>query len=284
MRKLIALLSIGVGLLLTVALAVLAGAGCTTATIKEGKAPTDLILATTTSTQDTGLLDDLLPKFEKKYNVKVKTIAVGSGEAIAMGERGDADVLLVHSRKAEDEFMAKGYGSLRKDVMYNDFAIIGPSSDPAGIKGKSPTQAFAAIAAKAAPFISRGDNSGTHNKEKSVWEKAGIKPAGDWYVLTGQGMGESVRIANEKQAYILIDRGTYLSLKKTLKLVVLVEGEKDLLNPYGVIVVNPNKFPRVNNADATRFANWITSAEVQKLIGEFGRTKYGQALFVPSAK
>jgi tungstate transport system substrate-binding protein len=168
--------------------------------------------------------------------------------------------------------------------MYNDFLIVGPLDDPAGTKEQSPSKAFAAIAAKGAPFVSRGDNSGTHKKELSIWEKAGIEPSGDWYISAGQGMGESTRIANEKQAYILIDRGTYLSLKKTLKLVVLVEGQKELFNLYGVIVVDKAKFPRVNSKDAVKFASWITSPEIQKMIGEFGKKKYGQALFVPNAK
>jgi len=261
--------------------------GCTTKKEVKKEKPkppaTNMILATTTSTQDTGLLDEILPEFEEKYNVKVKTIAVGTGEAIAMGQKGDADVLLVHSRKSEDEFMAAGYGSVRKDVMYNDFVLIGPENDPAKTKGQSPTAAFKAIADSGSLFVSRGDDSGTHKKEKTIWEKAGIKPAGDSYISTGQGMGESARVANEKQAYLLIDRGTYLSLKKTLKLVILVEGQKELLNPYGVIIVNPEKFPKVNSKDATKFVDWITSPDVQKMIGDYGKKKYGQALFTPSA-
>jgi len=259
--------------------------GCTkTVTKTETKpAATNLILATTTSTADTGLLDYLLPMFEKKYNVKVKPIAVGTGEAIAMGQRGEADVLLVHSRTNEDKFMAEGYGSIRKDVMYNDFVLIGPKSDPAKAKGQGPAKAFAAIAAAQANFVSRGDNSGTHNKEKSIWTKAAVTPAGAWYIVTGQGMGESTKIAEEKQAYILIDRGTYLALKKTLTLEIIVEGQKELFNPYGVIVVNKAKFSKVNEVDAKKFVDWITSADVQKLIGEFGVKKYGQALFTPSA-
>lgn len=262
----------------------LVGCNNSSSTTTETKAkPTNLILATTTSTADTGLLDYLLPMFQKKYNVKVKTIAVGTGEAIAMGERGEADVLLVHSRAKEDAFMAAGNGAVRREVMYNDFVVIGPAGDPAGIKGKPVVDAFKAIAAKQSPFVNRGDASGTDAKEKGIWTKAAITPSGDWYVITGQGMGESTRIAEEKQAYILIDRGTYLSLKKTLSLVILVEGEKDLFNPYGVIVVSKEKFPKVNATDASRFANWITSEDVQKLIGEFGKDKYGQALFTPNA-
>lgn len=247
------------------------------------KPPTNMILATTTSTADTGLLDYLLPIFEKKYNVKVKPIAVGTGEAIAMGERGEADVLLVHSRAKEDAFMAAGFGSLRKDVMYNDFVLLGPKNDPAGAKGQGPAKAFAAIAAAQAPFINRGDASGTDTKEKSIWTKAGIAPSGAWYIVTGQGMGESLKVAEEKQAYILADRGTYLAQKKNLTLEIIVEGQKELLNPYGVIIVSKVKWPRVNEVDAKKFVDWITSPDVQKLIGEFGKKKYGQALFTPSA-
>ncbi len=266
--------------------AIIAGVlGCQTKTetkvVKKLPPPTNLILATTTSTADTGLLDYLLPIFEKKYNVKVKPVAVGSGEAIAMGQRGEADVLLVHSRKDEDKFMADGYGSLRHDVMYNDFILIGPKSDPAAIKGQKPAPAFQGIANKLSPFVSRGDNSGTYKKELALWAAAGIKPAGDWYIITGQGMGESLKIANEKQAYILSDRGTYLATKKSLSLVILVEKDPLLLNPYGVIVGSKAKFDKVNDVDARAFAKWIVSPEVQKLIGDFGKKKYGQALFVP---
>lgn len=270
----------------SVALAALVtGCQTTTSTTVTNKLPpvTNMILATTTSTADTGLLDYLLPIFDKKYNIKTKPIAVGSGEAIAMGQRGETDVLLVHSRAAEDKFMADGYGSLRKDVMYNDFVLIGPKTDPAAIKGLSPTAAVTAIAAVQSLFVTRGDNSGTYNKEVSLWTKANITPAGAWYVNIGQGMGEATKIANEKQAYILIDRGTFLSLKKSISLVILVEGQKELFNPYGVIIVNKAKFAKVNEVDAKKFVDWITSPGVQKLIGAFGRDKYGQALFTPSA-
>ncbi len=262
--------------------------GCTAKTetkkvTEKRPAATSLIVATTTSTADTGLLDYLLPIFDKKYNIKTKPIAVGTGEAIAMGQRGEADVLLVHARAKEDKFMADGFGSLRKDVMYNDFLIIGPAGDPAGIKGLSPDRAFAAIAAAQAPFVTRGDNSGTYTKELSIWTKTALTPAGDWYVNVGQGMGEATKIANEKQAYILIDRGTFLSLQKSISLGILVEGQKDLFNPYGVIIVNKAKFAKVNEVDAKKFVDWITLPEVQKLIGKFGKAKYGQALFTPSA-
>lgn len=281
--------TMSVFVILIAAIVLAAGlSGCATKTetkkvVKKLPPATNMILATTTSTADTGLLDYLLPIFYKKYNVKTKPIAVGTGEAIAMGTRGEADVLLVHARAKEDKFMADGFGSIRKDVMYNDFVLIGPAGDPAGAKTLDPAKAFAAIAAAQAPFVTRGDNSGTYTKEMSIWTKSGITPAGNWYVNVGQGMGEAARIANEKQAYILIDRGTYLALKKTLTLVILVEKQKDMLNPYGVIIVNKAKFAKVNEIDAKKFVDWITSAEVQKLIGEFGKKKYGQALFTPSA-
>lgn len=244
----------------------------------------DIILATTTSTQDTGLLDVLIPLFGEATGYKVKVIAVGTGEALAMGARGEADVLLVHSRQAEDEFMAAGNGSVRKDVMHNDFVIVGPKTDPAGIKETTTTvETFKKIAAAKVIFITRADDSGTYKKEQKIWEKADIKPEGKWFVQTGQGMGESLRIANNKLGYILSDRGTYLSAKESLELVILVEKDAMLLNPYGVIVVNPDKFPKVNAEGAKAFADWMTSAKIQKVIGEFGKKKYGQALFVPDA-
>ncbi|MFZ3062204.1 MAG: substrate-binding domain-containing protein [Actinomycetota bacterium] len=286
MSKRIRAFLVGLGLVLTLVLAILIIQGCIgkQAAPAPKPKPTTLILATTTSTQDTGLLDFLIPKFEKRYNIKVKTIAVGTGEALAMGQRGDADVLMVHSRKAEDQFVADGFGANRRDLMYNDFVIIGPESDPAGIKGSTdPSAAFKKITQSQATFVSRGDNSGTHKKEQSIWDKAGIKPSGSWYVSAGQGMGETARITNEKQGYTLIDRGTYLALKKSLKLVILVENAKDLLNPYGVIAVNPAKFPKVHYVEAMLFIGWITSPDVQKMIGEFGKDRYGQAMFVPLA-
>ena len=244
-----------------------------------------LILATTTSTQDSGLLDVLLPAFEARFGIQVKPIAVGSGEAIAMGRREDADVLLAHSKAEEDAFMADGHGSLRLDVMHNDFLVVGPASDPARAKGLDAAEAFGKVAAGGATFVSRGDRSGTHKKELALWERAGVDPAGKgWYVSTGQGMGETARIASEKRAYTLIDRGTYLALKPTLALQILSEGGKDLLNSYRVIVVNPEKHPKVHVTAARRFAEWPVSPETQKRIGEFGRDKYGQPLFFPDAK
>ncbi len=247
--------------------------------------PSEMILATTTSTADTGLLDALLPKFEQQFNAKVKVIAVGTGEAIAMGQKGDADVLLVHNRTAEDQFMKDGYGSIRKDVMYNDFVLVGPKTDPGNVKGMEIIAALQAIAgSKDAIFVSRGDKSGTNSKELALWKKASITPttASMQYLSTGQGMGETLRITTEKQGYTLADRGTWLATEKTLDLQIVSEKSKDLFNPYGVIVVNPAKFPKVNAKMAEEFANWITSPEIQKFIGEFGKDKYGQALFVPN--
>jgi tungstate transport system substrate-binding protein len=249
------------------------------------QAQSSLILATTTSTQDSGLLDDLLPRFEAKTGVKVKTIAVGSGEALAMGRRGDADVLLVHSKAAEDEFMAQGFGALRLDVMHNDFVLVGPPSDPAGVKGLPAVDALKKIAEKGALFASRDDRSGTHARELDLWKRAGVVPAGKaWYVATGQGMGETARVASEKKAYTVADRGTFLALRKTLALEILVEGSKDLWNSYRVIVVSPEKHPKTREKEARQFADWLVAPETQKVIGEFGRGKYGQPLFVPDAK
>jgi tungstate transport system substrate-binding protein len=241
-----------------------------------------LILATTTSTADTGLLDNLLPSFEAKAKVKVKVIAVGTGEALAMGRRGDADVLLVHSRKAEDAFMADGWGSLRLDVMHNDFLLVGPSADPAGVRGQPILEALNRILASGAAFVSRGDESGTHKKEQELLKAAGVAP-GKGFISTGQGMGESARVASEKRAYILIDRGTFLALRKSLDLAPLSEGSKELFNPYGVIVVNPAKHPKVKAKEAEAFARWLVTPEAQSQIGDFGKKQFGQTLFFPDA-
>lgn len=241
-----------------------------------------IILATTTSTYDSGLLDVLLPEFTNRTGIQVKPVAVGTGEAMAMGERGEADVLLVHAREAEDKFMAEGFGAVRKDVMHNDFVLIGPVSDPAGIRDlDSVREAFQRIARSKSLFISRGDDSGTHKKELKIWKEAGITPQGEWYIESGQGMGETVRIADEKGAYTLSDRGTYLSLKDTVRLEVLVEGDEILFNPYGVIAVNPEKFPHVNFQGAMQFIEFITSVEGQNIIKNFGVDKYGKPLFYP---
>lgn len=244
----------------------------------------EVILATTTSTQDSGLLGVLLPEFEKARNIKVKVIAVGTGEALALGARGDADILLVHARAAEDEFMAKGYGLLRLDVMHNDFVLVGPLSDPAKAKGQGIIEAFRKIHEAASTYASRGDKSGTHKKEQDLWRAAGVDPSGKpWYLSTGQGQGETARVATEKQAYTLIDRGTWLSMKSSLKLEVVSEGDPKLHNPYGVIVVSAQKFPKVHEAEAKELAEWLVSAQAQRRIGAFGRERYGQALFVPDA-
>jgi tungstate transport system substrate-binding protein len=244
-----------------------------------------LVLATTTSTQDSGLLDYLLPDFQDEYNIQVEVIAVGTGQAIALGEDGNADVLLVHARALEDAFMDAGHGVRREDVMYNDFVIVGPPSDPAGIQGmKKATRAFEEIAKAEAPFVSRGDDSGTHTKEKSIWAEAGIEPAGDWYISAGQGMGAVLTMADEQQAYTLSDRATYLA--RTLEgtdLVILVEGDPILFNPYGVIAVNPDKSPQINNALANQFIDWLISLPTQEKIAEFGVAEFGAPLFTPDS-
>jgi tungstate transport system substrate-binding protein len=242
-----------------------------------------IILATTTSTQDSGLLDVLIPLFEKKTGYMVKTIAVGSGQAMAMGERGEADVLLVHSPDAEKKFMAQGFGSNRRIVMHNDFIIVGTAADPAKIKGaKSSAEAFKKIAETQSLFISRGDNSGTHAKEKAIWKASEIEYSKQkWYQETGLGMGQTLGVAAEKKGYTLADRGTYLSLKKNLGLEILCEGDPLLLNVYHVIEVNPAKWPRVNAAGAKAFADFIVSAEAQKVIATFGVDKFGSPLFFP---
>ncbi len=245
----------------------------------------NVILATTTSTQDSGLLDVLIPMFEKKTGYFVKTIAVGSGQAMAMGQKGEADVLLVHSPAAEKKFVADGNGINRRLVMHNDFIVVGPASDPAKIKGgKTTVDAFKKIAASQTPFISRGDNSGTHAKEKDVWKAAALKYEGEkWYQQTGLGMGQTLNVASEKKAYTLADRGTYLALKKKLDLDILAEGDAILLNIYHVIEVNPAKFSKVNAPGGKAFADFMVSKEVQDVIKTFGVDKFGSPLFFPDA-
>jgi tungstate transport system substrate-binding protein len=244
-----------------------------------------IILATTTSTQDTGLLDVLLPIFEKKTGYFVKTIAVGSGQAMAMGEKGEADVLLVHSPAAETKFVADKNGINRKLVMHNDFVIVGPPDDPAKVKGtKSTPEAYKKLASANALFLSRGDNSGTNAKEKEVWKAAGINPEGQkWYQQTGQGMGQTLNVAAEKKGYTLTDRGTYLALKKNLGLAIVMEGDPILLNIYHVIEVNPAKWPKVNAAGAKAFSDFMVAKETQDIIRTFGVDKYGSPLFFPDA-
>ena len=245
----------------------------------------NIILATTTSTQDTGLLDVLIPIFEKKTGYFVKTIAVGSGQAMAMGQKGEADVLLVHSPDAEKKFVADGFGVNRQLVMHNDFIIVGPANDPAKIKGtKSSAEALKLIAKANALFISRGDNSGTHAKEKTLWKKAEINPVGQkWYQETGLGMGLTLNVAAEKKGYTLADRGTYLAMKKNLSLDILVEGDSALLNIYHVIEVNVDKWPKVNVAGAKAFADFMVSKKTQGIVKTFGIDKFGSPLFFPDA-
>lgn len=245
----------------------------------------NIILATTTSTQDSGLLDVLIPIFEKETGYFVKTIAVGSGQAMAMGQKGEADVMLVHSPDAEKKFVDEGYGINRRLVMHNDFIIVGPAEDSAKIKGvKSSAEAMKLIANANALFMSRGDNSGTHAKEKTLWKKAEITPGGQkWYQETGLGMGQTLNVAAEKKGYTLADRGTYLSMKKNLGLDILTEGDVALLNIYHVIEVNSAKWPRVNAGGAKAFADFMVSKKTQDIIKIFGVDKFGAPLFFPDA-
>ncbi|HKW79039.1 MAG TPA: substrate-binding domain-containing protein [Candidatus Limnocylindria bacterium] len=243
----------------------------------------NLLLATTTSTQDSGLLDVLIPDFEKRTGYRVKTSAVGTGQALAIGERGDADVVLVHAPSLELDFMAKGAGDRRLLVMHNDFILVGPPDDPARVKGVAIGEAFKAIAAMGVSFISRGDKSGTDTFEKSIWQQVGITPDKKWYVEAGVGMGQTLTIASEKRAYTVTDRGTFLARRGPLQLDILVEQDVKLLNVYHVITVNAQKFPRVNKAGADAFADYLVAPETQQLIGSFGVQRYGQPLFFPDA-
>ncbi len=244
----------------------------------------NIILATTTSTQDSGLLDVLIPLFEKQTGYKVQTVAVGTGAALKMGEEGNADVLLVHAPSSEKALMEAGFGKERFLVMHNDFIIVGPAADPAGIKGGGPADAFRAIFDKGADFVSRGDDSGTHKMELSFWSKAELDPKGKaWYIESGQGMGATLTIASEKEAYTLTDRATYLANKDKLQLEILLEGNNALLNVYHVITVNAEKWPKVNFEGALAFAKFITDKATQQIIAEFGKDKFGQALFFPDA-
>jgi len=247
--------------------------------------PREITLATTTSTQDSGLLDVLLPAFERESGIKVKVVAVGSGQALELGRRGDADVLLTHSPEAEKKFMDEGWGEKRQAVMHNDFVIVGPAEDKAGIKSaRTAAAAFKMIAKARSVFVSRGDESGTHQKEKSVWADAGVDPQGTWYIRAGTGMAQALRMAHEKKAYILCDRATSLALRNEVELVVLVEGDDRLVNRYSVITVSPEKHPHVHRHDASRFAEFLVSPSGQKVIGAFGVERYGQPLFVADAQ
>ncbi len=260
-----------------------------------------LVLATTTSTENSGLLAAILPDFEARYGAEVEVIAVGTGQAIQLGENGDADLILVHARSREDAFVEAGYGVNRQNVMYNDFVIVGPPADPAGIKGAPDAGAvLAQVAQSGSSFISRGDDSGTHIKEQNLWQASGVtlaeapsiksadetflKPEGEWYLSVGQGMGATLTVANEQQAYTMSDRATYLA--RTLEgidLDILVEGDSRLFNPYGVIAVNPELHPTVNAEGAELFIEWLTALETQQRIAQFGIEQFGQPLFTPDS-
>ncbi len=260
-------------------------AACVLTGFAETHPNTDIILATTTSLVDSGLLDVLIPVFEKQTGFRVKTIAVGTGQALAMGEKGEADVLLTHSPDSEKKLVEKGTAIHYLAVMHNDFIVVGPAEDPAGISGKPCVETFAAIAAKKALFISRGDDSGTHKKELAVWKISKHSPAKEpWYQETGQGMGATLIMASEKKAYTLTDRGTYLSLRANLNLKVLSQGDPLLLNTYHVMAVNSEKFNKVNAVGAKAFVEFMIDSNTQEIIGNFGKDKFGQPLFFPDAQ
>lgn len=245
-----------------------------------------IILATTTSTENSGLLDYLLPEFKYDTGYDVDVIAVGTGAALQKGVDGEADVLLVHARTSEDEFMAAGNGVDRYDVMHNDFILVGPKDDPLKIKetsGSDIAASMKAIADNKATFVSRGDDSGTHKKELAIWKASEITPEGDWYVEAGKGMGDVLQMANEMQGYTISDRATYLSMKDTLDLVIVCEGDENMLNPYGVITVDPKKNDQINYDGAKAFADWLVSPRGQKLISEYGVEEFGSPLFFPDA-
>jgi len=245
----------------------------------------EIVLATTTSTRDAGLLDALVPVFERRSGYRVLVVAVGSGQALAMGRRGDADVVLAHSPDAERELEVQGFVIHRRRVMYNDFVLVGPHGDPAAVRGMTDAaEALRMIARTRAPFFSRGDKSGTNARELRLWHAAGVEPGGDWYRETGQGMGATLTIAQERRAYTLADRGTYLAWAARYDLELLVEGDTALANQYHVMEVNPHNAPRVNTAGARAFADFLVSKEGQRLIGQFGVERFGRPLFVPNAR
>jgi tungstate transport system substrate-binding protein len=249
----------------------------------EGYAETVLRMSTTTSTENSGLLKVLNPVFEKRYGIRIEVLAVGTGKALKLAENGDVDVLLVHAPDAEAAFVAAGYGVNRKRVMFNDFVLVGPDNDSAGVKSaQTVDEALQKISKAKAFFISRGDDSGTHQKELALWQKTGLKPQGEWYISAGQGMGAVLTMADEKQAYALSDRGTYLAMQAKLQLTVLNEGDEALVNPYHVMAVNPQRFPNINYESAMRYIEFLTGEEGQALIA--GYKKLGQALFHPDAE
>jgi tungstate transport system substrate-binding protein len=242
-----------------------------------------VILATTTSTQDSGLLDVLVPLFEKQTGYSVKTIAVGTGQSLALAGRGEADVALCHAPSLEKKYVEEGRLHARRLVMYNDFVVIGPAADPARIKGLKAAEAMKAIGTSGSRFVSRGDNSGTHVLEKALWRLAGIEPKGEWYIESGQGMGATLGIADDRNAYTITDRATFLAFAKRVRLPILVEGDRPLLNVYSVLEVNPANGPKVNTAGGKAFADFMVAPETQRVIKTFGVEKFGQALFVPVA-
>lgn len=244
----------------------------------------NVILSTTTSTQDSGLLDVLVPLFEKQTAYSVKTVSVGTGQALALAAKGDADVVLVHAPSLEKQYVSEGKLLNRRLVMYDDFVIIGPKDDAAKVRStKSAVEALKRIEQVKASFVSRGDNSGTHVLEKSLWKSAGVKPKGAWYIEAGQGMGATLGIANERNAYTITDRGTYLAFGKRVTLPILIQGDKELLNIYSVMEVNPANAPRINSAGGKAFADFMVAPQTQKVIGTFGVEKFGQSLFIPVA-
>jgi tungstate transport system substrate-binding protein len=268
-------------------LVVLMAAGCSpTATEPSSSArPSRLILATTTSTENSGLLDAILADFAQQHGVTVDVVAVGTGQALKLGEDGNADVLLVHARDREDAFMGAGHGARREDVMYNDFVILGPADDPAGVRGMTNAgRALQQLAGVGATFVSRGDDSGTHTKEKSIWRAAGVDPGDEWYVSAGQGMGAVLTMADEMKAYTLSDRATYLARTlEGISLEIMVEGDPVLFNPYGVIAVDPGKGDHIQAELANTFIDWLTSLPTQQKIAQFGVDRFGSPLFTPDS-
>lgn len=246
--------------------------------------PASIVVASTTSTEQSGLFKHLLPAFEAKTGIAVKVVALGTGQALDAARRGDADVVLVHDRPAEEKFLAEGFATQRQDVMYNDFVLVGPKADPAQVRGNDVVAAFGKLAAAKAPFVSRGDRSGTHSAELRTWKESGIDlnaVKGEWYRDVGQGMGPALNAASALDAYILADRGTWLSFKNRGELAILVEGDKRLFNPYGVMLVNPSKYPSVKAKEGQAFIDWLVSPEGQAAIASYKIA--GEQLFFPSA-
>lgn len=266
------------------------GVGCTSKETKSDDgslANTNIILATTTSTENSGLLAYLLPVFKEDTGIDVKVVAVGTGQALRMGEDGEADVILAHAKSAEEKLVREGHTLERFDVMYNDFVLIGSKGDKLDLMEnakKDIIKALTLIYKNKATFVSRGDDSGTHKKELALWKEAGLEPSGDWYISVGQGMGNVILMTDEKQGYTISDRATYLSMKAKVDLAVVSEGDNRLFNQYGIMAVNPEKNDRINSEGAQKFIEWILSEKGQKLIGEFGKDEFGQSLFIPNAK